>query len=393
MQNRLTIANECPENIKQALRTGLKCEDLPTDQKEICCASHQNSINLINRRETLERFIFENKISQFDQELKKQEPPLEPEEIGKIFEAATMDYDNRSISDDRNFISSLLAYYDQKYPGCLENYVINRDYRNLVITPPGVRGVLEHFMNSNPSFPFAPISITEDLDKTLYKIKSKNKAEINQAIIFNRKIARPSFYQSLHTSMLLIRKTQEKCTIINVDSINKGSDFLQFVINSVQKYMPKCKIYSFKETRQSDITNCPVFTVLDYIEHSKSSLFDYVDFIERKNQINNQCQIPEANGTETLTKVITKQLDFFPPSFMSLTQSLEKITQYIRESSQEFDQDSIDLLTEKVNSHIKFIPREDKTDGKAANLLVHHRLKSYLDILLKKCIKLRVTSK
>lgn len=382
LANKYIFASECPEEIRQALAAGTKCEDLSIKQQNLCCKAHQNSLSSKSRNEILEKLLLDNEISEFDRQLKEQDPPLEPEEIEKLFEIATTDHDRRSITDDRSLMSTLLSYFKHHNSGCLDNYVNIRSNDDLIITPLGICTILHHFKDSQLSLPFTPLAITENLASAIRQVRSM-KGLVNQAIIFNRKLVFPSHFQSLHTSMLLIRKGRGKCTIINVDSNNENQDYLEFVKETILDYMPpECKLYTFNETRQSDSTNCPVFAISDYLEHSKNSLFDYIDAIEKKNQLNNQCK----------TRATIKELGFFPPSFMTVTQSLAKIRQYIHDSSQEFDQDSFDLLSDKVNNHTKIIPRQGTSQGKATNLLIHHQLKSYLNILLKECINERHSS-
>lgn len=390
--NQFTFSATCPDEIRQKLTTSLKCEDLTLEQQSLCCDLEHHPLDSINTKKTLEGFILNNEVSQFEEELKKQKIPLQPEEVKELFQVATADYPHRSIDNDRKFMSSLLSYYEQNYPGCINNYLVNNSHEDLIITTSGIRSILRNFMNAHPSFPFAPIGITEDLQTTLRKLRRNKDEDVNQAIIFNRKEARPSYFRSLHTSMLLIRRTKGKCSVINVDSFNKNQDYLDFVIKTVHEQMPQCKIYSFETSRQSDKTNCPLFTISDYLEHSKNSLFDYVDFIERKERLRDQCQTSEADGATTSNEEKMKQLKFFPPNFMSLTQSLEKINQYVRDSSEGFDQDSFTDLLNEVYSQVKVIPHKDTNEMKETNLAVHNRLKNFLNFLLSNCINIRQNS-
>jgi hypothetical protein len=268
-----------------------------------------------------------------------------------------------------------------------------------------MKGILNDFQKADPRltrFFYREIITTEGCNLILDKLREKSGSiearvcssaeewgEAIQDIYNSREDYSGSFIVNAtpdkHLTHIHVTKTADSFDLFFTDSMGYDPAYLSALPAQVQNLKGGLPIhsYQYKKERQSDGSNCPVFSIRDSVKMCRDpSLTTFIK--ENSNEI-------EARGN-------TRQYEIrvLPPAMMKVTQSMVRMEHYISNNSSVVGsyehlhkvRDESGAVTLRAESFRENIDKHlFKTCVKKQNKLIEHRFNKYAVFILRHLVQ------
>lgn len=249
-------------------------------------------------------------------------------------------------------------------------------HRN-IITPRGCDLILEKLREKSGPLEARTCSSAEEWGRAIQDIYASDE-DYSGSFIVNATPDR-------HLSHVHVTKSDDSFDIFYTDSMGYEPSYLSALPNQVQQLKGRLPIHSYlyKKERQADGSNCPVFSIRDAVKMCRDpSLRSFI-------KENSSEQGSRGNTMEHEILVL-------PPDMMKVTQSMTRLSYYIRERGAEVDSykhlikvkdDSGNVVLrsesfrENIDKHIF------KDCAKKQNKLIEHRFNKYATMILRHLVQ------
>lgn len=294
------------------------------------------------------------------------------------------------LKKDRDQALKGLAVFVEKIPVESLSKVINTlsrifpeiedDYVSAeLIKCDGVRIILDYLNNKKGAI---RINCTvcdhyESLSDQLLKI---SKMETFTGSLIVRCCSEKDAYPDVHYAPIHIKKTKNDFQLVITDSVaSEKKTYHLEIAKLIKKTLPSATVYAYGEPRQSDLTNCSIFSIRDVVEVAKNPKPLW--------ELTKKSKPYKSESDDSLSGLmIFNQL---PPSMMKTTQSTSKLEVYKsnKEVLQQSDEKEMSNLTKTLQKYTK----TNESSGKPINSYAQSRFGRYAAKIVSRVFLMKVS--
>lgn len=292
------------------------------------------------------------------------------------------------LAKDRDQALKGLAYFVEHIPVESLSKVINtlsRIFREIedyvsaeLIKCDGVRIILDYLNNKGA----IRINCTvcdhyESLSDQLLEI---SKMETFTGSLIVRCCSEKDAYPDIHYAPIHIKKIKNDFQLVITDSVaSEKKTYHLEIAKLIKKTLPSATVYAYGEPRQTDLTNCSIFSIRDVVEVAKNSKPLW--------ELTKKSKPYKSESDDSLSGLmIFNQL---PPSMMKTTQSISKLEVYKsdKEVLQQSDEKEMSNLTKTLQKYTK----TNESSGKPINSYAQSRFGKYAAKIVSRVFLMKVS--